>query len=85
MVMAGGSKRWTSFFPPRYDVSAVEYLSRRASSCTFFLSHTFHAFRSQSIAPFTWTSFRGGGVVWAASAYTAAARARSSSAYVAAL
>ena len=81
--MAGGSNRCTSLFPATYDVRAVEYRSRRCSSCTFFLSQTFHAFFSHSIAPLTYTSLRGGGVVLAASAVARAAWSRSSSSYAA--
>ncbi len=47
---AGGSSRMMSLLPPRYVVIARPYRSRRFSSATFFLSHTFHAFFSHSCA-----------------------------------
>ena len=50
---AKASSRTTILLPARYEVSAVLYLSRRTSSCAFFLSHTLHAFFSHSIAPWT--------------------------------
>ena len=82
-VIAGGSKRCVSARPARYEVIAVEYRSRRCSSCTFFLSHTFHAFFSHSIAPLTYTSGRGGSSVFLTSAVFFASVHRTSSSYLA--